>query len=261
MPFPKTKRVLFQNNPLIEVVCQVRFPPVLQIAAEEPAAFQEKVRAKYPLYRRDEATQIPADFRHIVAQLRISSLSDQLIHVFLSEDQKRFISLGRESLALTDRRYSRWEEFRDEMAAALTALSELYTPPFYTRIGLRYRDVVDRKKLGLNGQPWDTLLCKPLVGLLGESAVSDRIANFSSDVLVKLDEVKAGFIRMRHSLVSDQEGKTEGFLFDADFFTQERSEPKDVGPTLDIFNRIAGNYFRWAITPKLRAALKPTDLE
>ncbi|SRR6266516_1519381 len=260
MPFPKSKRVLFQHNPLVEVVCQVRFPPVLQIAAEDPVEFQERVRATYPLYRREEGTEIPADFRQVVAQLRIPGLTDQHVHIFLTEDQKRYISLSRESLALTDKRYHRWEEFSGEMTAALAALADVYKPAFFSRIGLRYKDVVNKKKLGLNGERWDSLVCKPLVGPLAESAVRDRIAGFSSNAVVKLDEVKGGFIHLRHGLMTDEKGKGESFLFDADFFTQERSEPKDVGPILDTFNGMAGNYFRWAITPKLRTALKPKDL-
>jgi len=260
MPFPKSKRVLFQNNPLVEVVCQVRFPPVLQITAEEPAAFQERVRSAYPLYRRDEGADIPADFRQLVSQLRIPGLTDQTVHVFQTEDQQRFITLGRESLALSDRHYHRWEQFSGELDTALAALAAVYNPAFFTRIGLRYKDVVNKKKLGLNGARWDSLICKPLVGPLGESAVRDRIAAYTSDAMVKLDEVRGGFLHLRHGLM-EEKGKGESFLFDADFFTQERSETADVKPILDSFNRLAGNYFRWAITPRLRTALKPKDLD
>jgi len=260
MPFPKSKRVLFKNNPLVEVVCQIRFPPVLQITAEDPVQFQERVRAAYPLYRRDEGAEIPADFRQLVSQLRIPGLTDQMVHVFLTEDQQRFISLGRDSVAVTERSYRRWEEFSEQVDTAMNALAAVYNPAFYTRIGLRYKDLVNRKRLGLNGTNWDALICKPLVGPLGQATVRDRIAGFTSDAMVKLDEVKGGFLHLRHGLV-EEKGKGESFLFDADFFTQERSETANVRPILDCFNRLAGNYFRWAIRPRLRAALKPTVLE
>src|SRR5438552_1142604 len=163
MPFPKSKRVLFQNNPLVEVVCQLRFPPVLQITAEDPVRFQEQVRETYPLYRRDEGAEIPADFRQLVSQLRIPGLTDQTVHVFLTEDQQRFISLGKDSVAVTERSYHRWEQFGAEVERALNALAAVYNPAFITRIGLRYKDVVNRRKLGLNGANWDALICKPLV--------------------------------------------------------------------------------------------------
>ena len=54
MPFPESERVVFRRNTLAEVICQLRFPPILEIAAKDPAAFQEQIRAEYPLYQRNQ---------------------------------------------------------------------------------------------------------------------------------------------------------------------------------------------------------------
>src|SRR4051794_35988880 len=51
MAFPDAPRVLYEINPLDEVVCQLKFPPVLRIDAEMPVGFQEAIRAQFPLYR------------------------------------------------------------------------------------------------------------------------------------------------------------------------------------------------------------------
>ena len=48
MPFPKVKRFVYKTNLLDEVICQVRFPPILKIDTETPAAFQEVLRSSYP---------------------------------------------------------------------------------------------------------------------------------------------------------------------------------------------------------------------
>lgn len=50
MPFPPTPRVRYELNPIQEVICQLRYPPILRIGAEAPAAFQEVIRKDYPLY-------------------------------------------------------------------------------------------------------------------------------------------------------------------------------------------------------------------
>ena len=39
-------RVIFQNNPLIEVILQFRFPTILSINSNEPVDFQEAIIAK-----------------------------------------------------------------------------------------------------------------------------------------------------------------------------------------------------------------------
>ena len=49
MPFPDATRVIFDANPLDEVICQVKFPPILRIETD-PAAFQDQIRAEYPNY-------------------------------------------------------------------------------------------------------------------------------------------------------------------------------------------------------------------
>ena len=40
-PFPDTPRVVYNKNPLFEVLCQLRFPHILRIETEIPAAVPE----------------------------------------------------------------------------------------------------------------------------------------------------------------------------------------------------------------------------
>ena len=59
MPFPDYGRVIYQRNPLIEVICQVRFPPVLRIDVEPPAAFQEAIRDEFEVLSEDAGIEAP----------------------------------------------------------------------------------------------------------------------------------------------------------------------------------------------------------
>jgi hypothetical protein len=43
-PLKDYPRVIYKRNPIIGVVCELRFPPILRIAAEPPVAFQEWIR-------------------------------------------------------------------------------------------------------------------------------------------------------------------------------------------------------------------------
>ena len=58
MDFPESPRVVYEQNPLDEVICQLRFPAVLRIDSESPVRFQEAVRNQYPLFQ--ERTQVQA---------------------------------------------------------------------------------------------------------------------------------------------------------------------------------------------------------
>ena len=58
MPFPKSKRVSYKKSPLQEVICQVRFPPILSIDVDVPALFQDTIRKDYPYFNDKEEIQI-----------------------------------------------------------------------------------------------------------------------------------------------------------------------------------------------------------
>ena len=50
MVFPNFERVVYKKNPLEEVICQLRFPPILRIDSGNAADFQDVIRQDYPLY-------------------------------------------------------------------------------------------------------------------------------------------------------------------------------------------------------------------
>ena len=50
MTFPEVERIIYDNNPLDRVICQIRFPPILRIESELPTNFQEQIRRDFPEY-------------------------------------------------------------------------------------------------------------------------------------------------------------------------------------------------------------------
>ena len=150
MAFPDAERVIYDKNPLVEVICQLRFPPVLRIDVDPPAAFQERVRADYPFYELKSAVQFPAGVPPEIAQLVGAGLpfAGQKWHEFASQDRAWDLKLSREFISLACRSYTRWEDFRQRLAGAFEALMTQYRPSFVTRIGLRYQDIIRRALAG-----------------------------------------------------------------------------------------------------------------
>ncbi len=259
MLFPESQRVIYSNNPLAEVICQLRFPPILEISSEKPSGFQNKIRSKYPLYESGDNPSVPEEISQMITQFKLPGISEAPIHKFLTENSKSYISLNQGFLALTTREYHRWEDFLVEIKNAQNAHEQEYQPAFYSRIGLRYQDVIDRKEFGLGNEPWKNLINRNLVGMLGIDNIYTHVQEMWSTSILSIDEVKGGLFKLRHGLGKDKENK-EVYVIDADFFTTERSQSADVASTLGIFNRLAGNFFRWAITGHLQEALGPTPI-
>ena len=185
MPFPESPRVRYGRNPLVEVVCQLKFPTILRIDAEPPAAFQEKIRHLFPEYRMTQP-QLPAGVRLPleVRQMMFGGTGGGS-HEFLAGDEKSRVTLTRDFVALTTSDYSEWKNFSGMLANPLAALVEVYKPPYFSRVGLRYRDRIDRKSLGLEAVAWGDLLRDEVAGELALGDIAPDVVRIIREVGLK----------------------------------------------------------------------------
>jgi uncharacterized protein (TIGR04255 family) len=169
MPFPDSPRVIYNKNPLEQVICQLRFPPVLRIDTELPAQFQEAIRHEYPLFVENMAEipaelaeQLPADF------LRLPGIGgmDRRSYQFRTLDEQWNLSLTRDFIALATGHYTRWEEFLQHFSKPFEEFLHEYSPVLFSRVGLRYQDVIRKSHLGLTDTPWSALLQPYIAGML-----------------------------------------------------------------------------------------------
>lgn len=248
-------------------MAQLRFPPILRIEAESPAKFQEAIRDRHALYRQVVASgQLPPDVPSPVRQLiqGLGPAAGPLQHVFETQDRTSSVTLSRECVIVRTTAYSRWEEFREQLNRVRETLEGIYRPNSYTRLGLRYVDVVRRSILGLNDVPWRELLNPAIGGELSSREFGESIDSAQRRLHCKLDGENR-FLTLNTGIAlaepADPAGATEKcFLIDADFHTHKPTENANVTAALDTFNRTSGNLFRWAIRPRLRDALEPQAL-
>jgi uncharacterized protein (TIGR04255 family) len=227
MPFPDSPRVIYAQNPLIEVICQLRFPSILLIDSEPPAKFQERIRKAYPLYKENQLADMKLELPPEIVKLSggafpASLRTSRVSYDFVSADQIWKVGLTRDFLSLSTTRYERWEDFKAHLLEPLSALIEVYSPSFFSRIGLRYRDLIDRGRLGLKDVPWSRLL-------------------------------------KEHGLPEESEDQLL-YLIDSDFSFNGRTEVNDAIAKLDTFNRKSGRLFRWCITQELHDSMEPRSL-
>ncbi len=258
MVFPDSERVIFSNNPLEQVICQLRFQPILSITAKEPAEFQELIRQRHPGYERI-LSAIPKEIADLIALLPAApSIPETTVFKFLTDDKKTEIDLTRDFVAVATTNYVRWEDFASTIDLATHALESIYKPAFYTRIGLRYRNVIDRAKCGLTNVPYNELVKKSVAGLLDEPQVdiASKITASETQTLIDLDQPSDHLV-MRNGLMPKQ-GEDRRYAIDADFYSEGNIAIGQVLPILGRFHNEARNLFNWIITPRLRNALGPT---
>ena len=168
MLFSNNDRYTYSSSPLIETICQLRFPTILSIGSTVPAQFQEQVRSEFPRYIAREEQQPPK-----VVNGKLEQVPPITNYNFISTDGLWKINLTQNFIALSTLRYGHWEEFAQKLDKVLALFIQIYQPAFFERIGLRYVNAFSRKRLGLEGELWDDLINAPFIGVLSEPDVDE----------------------------------------------------------------------------------------
>lgn len=260
MPFPESPRVIYEQNPIIEVICQISYPAILKIDSEVPTTFQEKIRKSYPIYTATKEAGIKISFGN---ESNESPTKNDLLNLggnrsnfrFSSEDNSRSIILTRDFLAFTTTIYRTWQDFKIWFEPALTEFIQEYEPLFFSRLGLRYKDLIVRSELDLEeNESWKDLLNPPIAGELSDSDLANEIVGQSNQTIFRINNGVQ--IVLNHGLVNNQSNE-QCYLIDSDFSTSERTEVNNAFTRLGDFNKMSGSLFRWCISRRLHEALKP----
>ncbi len=264
MPFKESARVIYRSNPLVEVICQFKFPPVLRIGTGDIAGFQDIIRAEYPLYETKEPTfelvNFPKELSELFGKLPFPKSTGITTHRFLTKDKSQVISLSQEFLAVADTNYRQWESFKQKIEKSEAALTQEFKPAFYSRIGLRYRDLIVPEKLHLKDKGWSDLLQSHIAGELADKDVTDNISEIRTRTVIQLPKVPGAHVTLVHGLVR-KPGKPDGYLIDADFSLEKEEGIDGTLIILDEFNRLAGRLFRWTISDTLHKAMEPQSIK
>lgn len=264
MPFPKSDRVIYNKNPLTTVVCQLRFPSILKIDSEEPTQFQEAIRTAYPFLEVQEQTKIKIP-SELARQLQGDDLP--LSHVsgknysFISRDKSWKVNLTRNFLALSTTNYERWEDFKERLEAPLNALNQIYVPSFFTRVGLRYQNVIVRSKLGITNVSWSNLIQPYISGVLNESSICDNVVTTENRLEIQLADSQS-IVKVFYGFVESVDNGETCYQIDSDFFTDQgiETEVGDAINKFEFFNRRSRRLFRWFITESLQKAMDPSQI-
>jgi uncharacterized protein (TIGR04255 family) len=132
MNFPDAPRVRFLREPLAEVICQVRFAPVLRIE-REPAGFQERVRASFPSY---EARHVSSfQFSAGIPLISMGAPAQQTEHLFGRPNGK--VVLARDFVSVDTEEYPGWADVLADVTWVAQATQAEFAPIQVTRVGLR----------------------------------------------------------------------------------------------------------------------------
>lgn len=259
------ERIKYQRCPLIEVVYQVNFPTILSIDVNEPVQFQDLLRRQYPHYlqQQQHENQVTINVSGSINNPLVQTQKSRKIHSFVSQDEKWRITLANNMLALSSLMYSQWEEMADRFNEPLKALTEVYNPTFYERIGLRYVDVFVKEKLGLESNSWSDLIEPHLCGCLGyHSSNLSRVKSNMVNAEICIDDVNVRIVSGLGNY-DDHSGKapTEAFILDCDYYLLGNCLDSELFEKLEKIHSVSHIFFRDSITDLLHETMQPIKLD
>ena len=185
---PHEKRML-HRSPLILVLTEIKFAPILAMANMIPS-IQEELRRK----------GFPGFSTTVLHQFQLGANAEPPFQatsrwVFTSKDAVETVTMTTDAVSLQTTRYSDFESFLDLVGSVVDVLARTVEPSFADRIGLRYVDAV------------------PEIGDQMADYFNETVLSFSAEDLgVKsllssqhiLAETESGRLQIRVNQVQDQ---------------------------------------------------------
>jgi uncharacterized protein (TIGR04255 family) len=238
--FPTQSDVHLANAPLAEVVCQVRFPPILRISAEEPTVFQDRIRDSFPLVDLEHAfvLRMPGP-----GAKEIPSAEPQAsIYRFHTSDKQKTISLAADFYAVSTSAYTHWRDFARLLSMAHEAVAQVYRPAYATRIGLRYVNRLTFQNTGCRTMDeLFSVLRAELTGPIRNPAWSEAVEMRCR--LVLPDD--SGKLIVGTIFETPEDGPA--FVLDLDYFEEGQLDLDGLIERCTRYNGAIYRAFRWAI--------------
>ncbi|MEC4888376.1 MAG: TIGR04255 family protein, partial [Scytonema sp. PMC 1070.18] len=127
--------VPLKDAPLVRVIAQVRFPPILSIEKKDfVGSFQEAIREQYPILKPEQTQGL------VFSPQGVVQTTPQVTWRFVDTTNSWRVSLAPNFVAIETTDYLSRSDFLERLKNVLVALNESFNPRIIERFGLRYID-------------------------------------------------------------------------------------------------------------------------
>ena len=259
MNFENYELVGYKNNILFQVVFQARFPEIMRIQQELPVAFQEDIR-KEGYTETDHS--LPSAAPGTMPNQELDG--GRLFH-FLSEQKDWEVILSKNFISLNcHRNYRNYRDFRKKLEKVLRIFYEIYAPPYFTRLGLMYRNMANRIFLSHPQQVSVESFIPEYIFPVLATPMADDVLNLQTVSQFDDNEIKANVTHtlaqvsgeFRQRQVTDE----KSYIIDVDcFYERNVGVIDEIFTKCDLFKQLERNIFEWSITDTLREAMGKSE--
>ena len=233
----------YKRNFLRQAVCELRFPTLLELGdSRPPASLVSALRKEYPhLELANEVT----------LGIGVANHDSSNTHIFRSAKMTWSVSIKQSALTIETTAYTEYENLKERVLRAVDAASKVIDSDFFTRIGLRYVNVIDTG----GDDPADGWINPVLVAPLRAGCFSG-VQEYAGKL--QLAAIDGGCLLQHGIRIKPQQRPGETifpeYLLDIDTYRNEVAL-SDTAKALDLMHAQAFDFFDWAIGEKAREYL------
>ena len=231
----------YKLNFLKQAVCELRFPTLMELGdTRPPAALVAALRKEYP--HLELANQVTIGVG--------AATGSSNAHIFRSSKLTWTVSLNQSSLSIETTAYPGYPQMRERILRVVDAAAKIIDSDFFTRVGLRYINVIDVDEDPTDG--WvNPELVQPILSrqFTGIQEYAGRLQLMAED----------GGCLLQHGIRLKQaarDGKVSSpeYLLDIDSYRNEVTL-SDTAAALDAMHAQAFDVFDWSLGGKARSYL------
>lgn len=230
LTLPPVEKARYAKNFLRQAVCELRFPTLFELeGARPPASFARALRKDYPTYHANDDLSVGPN-----------GVDKSHLHVFSSLKVGWSVTLRAASITLETTRYESFDDFRKRLDLVVDAASQIIDSEYFTRIGLRYVNVVPTGEDSLSD--W---IHSGLVGL-HESDIFGGAVEYSGRIA---GPGELGGYLLNHGIAGDANSRKREYVIDMDFSAHD-VEVDESMQIVDSLHSQAYRLFNWSLGPK-----------
>lgn len=236
----------YKRNFLRQAVCELRFPTLMELGdSKPPAGLVNALRKEYPYLELGN---------EVTLSMGSGANGSNHVHTMRSAKLTWAVSVKQSSLTIETSAYTEFAEMKKRVLHIVSAAAKIIDSDFFTRVGLRYINVIDTGTDPADGWVNPTLV-EPI-----KQGVFLNVQEFAGKILLGAPD---GGCLVQHGIrvkpaVRDEPVAPEYYI-DIDSFRSEISID-EVGATLDNMHVQAFDVFDWSIGPKSREYLMAEKL-
>ncbi len=236
------------NAPLMRVIAQVRFPPILSIEKRDfVAPFQEAIRARYPILRAEQTRGVLLGTQGSVP------MSPAVTWRFTGLDEKWRVSLATDFAAIETTAYDSRSDLLARLEEVILALGTFVAPRTVDRLGVRFIDRIT----GAAVSEIERFVRSEILGIAG-TAIARHTSHALSDALFSLPNQPAQ-MRARWGLLPPNTTvdpsaiepiEEPSWILDLDTFSSGPHPFESAAILSDArdYAERAYGFFRWVVT-------------